>query len=346
VLVLVAVVAVVVWRSVDRTRLEEAAALAPAGSERLSWTDWEAVRRALDAEVGASSSPDEVVDFLDEGFERDLTNSSALLESAPAMHEELGLSPANLSWELLAQGPDGAVEVLGVGEDVDLEALADRLERLGFRAPASDSSSGGELDGGVWRGGGDLLARVGDQLTPELQHVAILEDEGLVLTSDRAAYLPSAVDVARGDADAVEGLDDVVEASGSAVSASVYTGGHACGELAMASADATDQEQAELLVEQAGGVDPMTGFAMSAQPGGSVRVAMSFADEDQAQANADSRNVLARGPAPGQGGTFGDRFTVSSATAEGSTVVLDLQPREGAYVLSDLSSGPVLFATC
>jgi hypothetical protein len=28
------------------------------------------------------------------------------------------------------------------------------------------------------------------------------------------------------------------------------------------------------------------------------------------------------------------------------TVVLELRPRAGAYVLSDLSAGPVLFASC
>jgi hypothetical protein len=138
----------------------------------------------------------------------------------------------------------------------------------------------------------------------------------------------------------------VVERSGPALSASVLTGARACRELAMASADDTDQEQGELLVEEAGGVDPMTGFAMAAQPGGSVRVAMAFASEEQARANADSRTALARGPAPGQGGTFGDRFTVESATATGSTVELVLDPVEGAAVLSDLASGPVLFATC
>ena len=55
---------------------------------------------------------------------------------------------------------------------------------------------------------------------------------------------------------------------------------------------------------------------------------------------------LAAGPAPGQGGDFSDRFSVGSATADGDLVTLDLEPRPGSYVLSDLSSGPVLFATC
>ncbi|MCU1537546.1 MAG: hypothetical protein JWP82_1897, partial [Humibacillus sp.] len=41
-----------------------------------------------------------------------------------------------------------------------------------------------------------------------------------------------------------------------------------------------------------------------------------------------------------------DRFSVGPVTADGRFVTMDLKPVEGAYVLSDLSSGPVLFATC
>ena len=48
----------------------------------------------------------------------------------------------------------------------------------------------------------------------------------------------------------------------------------------------------------------------------------------------------------GQGGDFTDRFTLRSARADGSVVTLELRPVKGQYVLSDLSSGPVLFATC
>jgi hypothetical protein len=73
---------------------------------------------------------------------------------------------------------------------------------------------------------------------------------------------------------------------------------------------------------------------------------MAFESDDQARTNADTRSVLASGPAPGQGGDFSDRFSVESATADGSVVTLDLKPTEGSYVLSDLSTGPVLFATC
>ncbi len=86
---------------------------------------------------------------------------------------------------------------------------------------------------------------------------------------------------------------------------------------------------------------------MSDEPDGSLRVAFEFADDAEAHANADTpARPSARGPAPGQGGTFGDRFRVTSVTADGSLVVLHLAPRAGASVLSDLSTGPLLFATC
>ena len=56
--------------------------------------------------------------------------------------------------------------------------------------------------------------------------------------------------------------------------------------------------------------------------------------------------AFAAGPAPGQGGDFSDRFAVDEVTAEGTLVRMVLDPEPGAFVLSDLSSGPVLFATC
>ena len=138
----------------------------------------------------------------------------------------------------------------------------------------------------------------------------------------------------------------MADASGSPRSAVVYAGSYACERLAMAQADGPDQKQAAELVRQAGTISPLTAYAMAAQPDGDVRVAMSFETDEQARANADSRAALASGPAPGQGGDFADRFEVVSATAEDSTVVLELRPRAGAYVVSDLSAGPVLFASC
>jgi hypothetical protein len=154
------------------------------------------------------------------------------------------------------------------------------------------------------------------------------------------------MDTVTGDADGLEGFDDILEATGEPLSAEIYSGTVACQALAMSSADQNDQAQAQELIETAGEVNPVTGFSMSVQPGRDIRVVLGFENEDQAKVNADTRNVLARGPAPGQGGDFSDRFSVDRVTAEGSLVTLALNPVRGEYVLSDLSSGPVLFATC
>jgi hypothetical protein len=329
---------VVWWLGSRGTELEKAVAMAPAGSQRLSWTDWAAVRDRLGDAPGDDASAAQLQRFLDDGYEADLTSSSALLASAETLRAQLGFSPATLEWELFTQSETGAADYLRFPDDADLDALGDRLEAIGFTRPDDED--------GVWRGGTDVLARVDGTLTPELGFFTIDADRHLVVTSDTADYLATAMDTVRGDADPVDGLDDVVAASGEPLSAAVYAGAYACSALAMSSADAGDQARAEQLVADAGEVNPVTGFAMSVQPGGDVRVVLGFESEDQARTNADSRSALARGPAPGQGGDFTDRFTVRSVTAEGDLVTLELDPVEGQYVLSDLSSGPVLFATC
>lgn len=324
------------WTDSRRSDLERATSYAPRDVQRLSWTDWAGVRDRVGARLDASSSGPELADLLEKGYDADLTSASALVESAPVLQDRFGFSPANADWELFAQAEDGAAVIVAMPEDTDFDELAANLERNGFGRPASDD--------GVWDGA-EALPALGAGLTPELQYVALDAEDHLVLTSDTAGYLEQTVDEL-GDGELPDGVRQVVEASGDALSASVYDGDHACSALAMGHADASDQETADRLVAQVGEVSPMTGFAMSAQPGGDVRVAMAFADEDQARANADARAALAAGAAPGQGGDFADRFTVDSATADGSLVTLELRPRPGAYVLSDLSSGPVLFATC
>lgn len=325
------------WQDRDATTFEQATSYAPADAQRLSWTDWAAVREHAGAELDADSSGDDVQAFLDDVFDDDLTSASALVQSAPVLQSHFGFSPASADWELFSQSADGAVVIVQLPGEPDVEAVADHLEDAGFTRPESGD--------GVWMGGDSLLPAIGSDLTPELQYVALDADRGLVLTSDRADYLQQAVD-GLGDDELPDPLRSVVESSGEPLSAAVYDGDQVCRALAMSQADADDQATAERLVAEAGTVDPIAAFAMSVQPGGDVRVVMAFADDGQARTNAAARAELAAGPAPGQGGDFSDRFSVGSTTAEGELVTLDLRPRRGSYVFSDLSSGPVLFATC
>ncbi|GAA4739970.1 hypothetical protein GCM10023350_25480 [Nocardioides endophyticus] len=312
------------WQGRDETTFEQAAAYAPSDAERLSWTNWSAVRK----QVGSD---------LDAAFDADLSSASALVESAPVLESEFGFSPANAEWELFSQSAEGAVVIVKLPDGAAVGAVADHLDDLGFARPKDDD--------GVWMGGDTLLPEVGDNLTPELQYVALDADAGLVLTSDRDDYLQQVVD-GLGDDEISGPMRSVVAASGEPLTAAVYDGDRVCRALAMSQADDDDQQTADRLIKEAGTVDPLTAYAMSVQPGGDVRTVMAFADDEQARTNADSRSTLAIGPAPGQGGNFAERFSVSSATAEGDLVTLDLSPKEGSYVFSDLSSGPVLFATC
>ena len=335
----VAVAGLVGWRLVTpETELARALSMAPAGTSRVSWTDWEGVRRELRADVDGSSSAEDVDDFMADAFTRDLSAMSALGTSAGVMQEELGFSPATITWEVLAQSAEGAVEMVGVEEDMSLDDLGNRLAALGWTEP--------EESDGVWVGGPDVLSGVGPLLTPELQHFVLLADRHVVLASDRAPYLEQVLEVVDGDADAADDLTDLAAALGAPLAAAVFDGAYACERLAMSQADDDAQDEADQLVAAAGGVHPLTGFAMGLVAGGDLRAVMQVEDADDAPDDADARAQLATGPAPGQGGDFGDRFSVQDASSEGREVILDLQPESGQYVLSDLTSGPVLFATC
>ncbi len=322
----------------DRSEFARAVAAAPEGTQRVSWTDWAGVRRAVGDEVDVTSSAQQVRDFLDDGFDADLTSASALVQSASVLQDSFGFSPASVEWEAFSQSRDGAVIALRLPDDADVGEIGDRLEELGYPRPDDED--------GVWAGGPDLLSGISADLTPELGYVALLADDHLVLTSDEAAYLATAVAAARDDGPRVDGLDGVAEAVGDPLSAAVYAGDYACGALAMAQADADDQAEAARLVAAAGTVDPYLAFAMARRSADDVRVAMEFANDDQARTNADSRAVLATGPAVGQGGDYADRFRLRESRADGSVLTLDLTPVAGSPVLGDLSTGPVLFATC
>ena len=332
------------WQDRHRSGLERALTYAPAETARYSWTDWAGVRDELDADLGPRSSAAEVEAFLAEGFDADLTSESAMVESATVLQQAFGFSPADVDWELLAQSPTGSVLVLGLPDDLDVDRLGDGFETLGFTRPDEET--------GVWQGGEELVARLaqgnGATLSPQFQYLALDADRHLLLASDSGPYLRQTVPGADGDLPdrADEGLADVADAVGDPLSAALYTGDFACKSLAMAQADDDDQSAADQLLAAAGGVDPMTGFAIGVQPRGGVLVAMAFEDDDKARRNADSRAALAAGPAPGQGGDFPERFELGPVMAQGRVLTMQLQPVDETPVLSDLSTGPVLFATC
>ncbi|MCW2761849.1 MAG: hypothetical protein JWR85_2050 [Marmoricola sp.] len=345
VLVLVAgllVVGTMVWKRATRGDLEEALELLPASSLRVGFTDWKVVRQRLQADVGDTPDRDAVEGLMQKAYDSDYAAASSIDESAAALQSKFGFSPATAQWEAFAQGREGAAMVLKVADGSDFDVLAGNLRAIGYDRPKEDD--------GVWQGGADLVVTIDPTISPELQYVVLLADQGLVVSSDNAAYAASAAKVASGDADSfaeVDGVPDMAGRLDDPANAMLWGKDFACTDLAMSGADEDAQAQAKTRVQQVGGVTPLAGLAMAMQPDRTLRVVAHFEDSDRAEKNLRPRAKLAVGEAIGRGGSFSDDFELVSSRAVGDDVLLDLRPREKTgFVLSALYDGPLLFATC
>ena len=344
VVLVVAAAAVIVWVRQSSTPLEEAVDHLPAKVQRASYTDWTAVKSSVPGSDLTASSPEEDVDaFLDKAFDKDLTTASALSDSFLPLAENYGITPLDAEWEVYGQAEDGSVDVLQLSEDVDTDAIEERFEEMGYEAP-----SGGTGSDGVWVGTPELVAGLDFPLSPLQENVAVVGSEQLLMMSDSPDYLADAIDVVNGEGESLtstDGVAELVERAGKATVALLWADDFACRDLAMSQADQTDIAEGDSLVEEAGGVSPLEGLVMAQQADADLVVGMVFASEQQASDNLQPRTDLASGPAPGQGGTFPERFNITDSVAEGRVVAMTLDPVDGP-LLGDLDQGPVLFATC
>jgi hypothetical protein len=279
-------------------------------------------------------------DVLLEAADRDLSVSS-LASSAVLLEENLGFNPVATDWELLGQGRDGQLLVVQLAEGTDVGEVGERFAELGFDEPGDDA-----LSGAVWRGGPDVVSNVPGLATYELQNVAFLEDERLLVASDSADFLESQ------GVPAVTGEEDGLDAGAltGQVAEPLAAVGHlddyACEALSMASAAPDVQQVAEELVEEAGGVTAMTGYLVALEAGERLSVAFAFEDDARAEQNARSREALAGADDPAQFVAYPDLFSVSDVEQDGSTVLLTAEAVPDSAPLSNLTQGPVLLAAC
>jgi len=350
-LIAVVVVAVLVAGGLlVRSRLsssdfEDAMGKLPAGAKRASFTDWAAVRDSVPggSSLSARSSADDFRTFLDKAFDKDLTAVSALSDSFEGLAANYGITPLDAEWEAYGQAEDGSVDVVKLDSEVDLSALEDRFQKMGYQAPADGPGSGG-----VWQGTPELVVGLKSPLLDLQQNVAVVADQRLLMMSDDADYLKRSLAVVSGDSDSLTSVDNVpalVDAAGNTTVAELWAGDFACSDLAMSQADPSDVSDAESMVAKAGGVHPLSGLVMAQQPDLSLVVGMAFESSDEASADLQPRTDLASGAAPGQGGTFSDRFRIEDSVADGNLVKMTFKPVKGP-LLNDLGEGPVLFATC
>ncbi|KRF20947.1 hypothetical protein ASG90_00555 [Nocardioides sp. Soil797] len=320
-----AVIGYVVWpRSTD---FEKAAALLPADTLRVTWTDWDRLRDEF-------SGPDFVTNVQD----RDLSVSS-LASSAQDIDDAVGFDPTtDAGWEILGQGRDGMVVVLEL--DVDLDDVASGFEDAGWTRPSSDAMSGA-----VWGGGADVVAGAG-LVTPELQFVAFDEEKGLLIGSDNADHLESSMDVVTGDTDGLDvtPLTDGLEQD--PLDATAFIDDYACEALDMSQADEDAQSVADGLVAEAGGVTPLNGYLVALSADRRLTVVFRFADDEQASHDETSRAALLTAEDPGQMVAYPELVTSPRTSSDGDRVVISGQVDDDSAPMANLASGPVLLAAC
>jgi len=100
------------------------------------------------------------------------------------------------------------------------------------------------------------------------------------------------------------------------------------------------------LVDDAGGVAPLAGMAVARYSPRDLVVALGYQDDDRAAGDQAARLALAGAEAVGKGGSWAERFA-ASASRHRDVVRLQLRPRPAAHgVLTEITRGPVSFATC
>ena len=344
VVVAVALVAAgLAWWSLRGPSSPYADALDTLGEDTLrsTFTDWSRVEEEVDVpDVEEARDTAAVDEFLGRAYDADLVTGSSQLDVIRGLALTFGYTPAQAEWEAYGQSREGAVDVLKMTDEVDFEEVARNLEEAGYDEPAEDD--------GVWRGSGDLVVEFEQPMSTLQINVLLLADERMILTSDAVGYLEDTAAVIRGDAPSlrdVPGVDPLVGAVEQAVSAQMWARDFACEDLAMTQADAVDQAEGARLVEQAGGVHPLDGLVIARTGGDDATIAMWFDSEADADADLQPRTDLARGPAPGQGGDFGDRFAVEESRVDGRLVTMRIRA-ESESLMGDLGQGPVLYAAC
>lgn len=344
VVALITAVGYVVWNKFQEpaSPVEQGLTAMPEKTLIASFTDWSAARTDLAADIASDSSIRTKRSFYDSAYDKDYAVGSVLSTFDAVMTSKYGWSVLDTDWEMYGQARAGAVEVLKVSDGFDFGAADDALSKLGY--PAADGN-------GIRAAGPDVVAAISPGLTPQLGYLALLPDEKLIVTSDSSRYTTLTLDVIRGDRDSLydmEGVQPLAEGlADDTVVAVLELGNRACVGSGFGTAAASDRKLARQRIAEVGGIHPLTGLGLATDPDGVLTVAMQFADGDQATADLKPRQRLARGEAPDQGGTFDERFKLAVADVQDATLVLALKPSvRDAQLLSDLSRGGLLFASC
>lgn len=306
----IALVGALAWGFIplhEPSRWRTAIAESPAGADRYSWTDWAAVRAVLHHPAADAIE--------NAAYNADLLETTALRSTSSDL-SQMGFSLASIDSELFVQSKAGDVDILRLNTPVD-----------------PSTWKGWTRTGAYWRAPNAIV-------NPVLAYVEVTDAGRTLIAADQPPYLAQAVAALRHP----NPVPDTV--SGSPLSAFTFSGSYACTALAMAHASPNDQASGQDLLARAGAVNPILSYTLARDSATDVYVSMGFSSDDQARANAITRQTLAVGQAPGIGGSFTDLFSLTKATWSGKVATLDLTPVNGKPLMGMLATNAVLFATC
>ena len=257
-----------------------------------------------------------------------------------------GFSPADVDWELFSQCTAGAVLIVGLPDGVDFDELGDGFEALGYERPATRTRASGTAGRGACSPASSRRepdAR-SSSTSPSTPTTTCCSPATAARTCETAVRRP------RTTTWTTPGLPTTwPRRSGEPLSAAVYTGDYACKALAMAQADEDDQSTADRAGRRGGHGRPDDRRSRwRSSPAARCGWRMAFENDDQARTNADSRadaGRRARRPARAATSPTGSPSVRSPPTASWSRSTCEPASRT-ATCSRDLSTGPVLFATC
>jgi hypothetical protein len=321
-----------------RSSLTQALDVMPDATLVAGFTDWRSVRARLG--VGRAGTAAARATLADEGSLRDLTTRSVLGGLVEEMHDKLGWSAADVDWEAYSRSGSGSAMAARLSDDVSLDQVEDRLERLGYTRRD-----------GLWVLAPDDAAVLSPQAADTLAVVSVVRDRRLVLAADRPAPVRDVLATVRGDAPSAltnRPLADVARALAGSDTAVLQGRAFGCRATAVDGSDPTLRAQATAAVARAGTLTSPTYTGRGLVDGRrdqTIRFVAAFASPVEAIDQLRVRSALTTGPFIGRTGRVEDTLDLRGASVDGTVATLRfaVDPDRAAYMSGE---GPLLFAGC
>ncbi|HZM72109.1 MAG TPA: hypothetical protein VFC71_01925 [Candidatus Polarisedimenticolia bacterium] len=336
--------------------LGEALAFADVETQRVTFTDWAAIKAAIGASSVTSSTPlDEKLAALAQlnGL-RDAPPTEAIFggfaTSFLRTHVDLwGFDALDLDWDASIQGAQPPMWVLRFRPGFDFSAFQAKLDEYGFTSeqlPRGILRSHEHFVGATYTDAAGRTSQLAPTTEFQIGNTAFLDDGRTVVMfwdPRDAAAGPALIrdGLTNGFGGTLDlSLESVARLLDAPFAARLEVGS-SCGSFAVQARDPEVRASIDALLDEAGPLDAYNalgiGYSREHDPIG--RVVMGYAEEAAAQADLAGRRLLAERGIESHGRPYAELwFTLGDARVEERSVVVDLAP------VNDLARNLILAA--